>query len=453
MLNITKTLTKEELTEKYKDRGELTVEFILFAYEHYGDLLDFSDTYVEDQNKETILDIKDYCRIKVVPKSFIKSLGNKIIERAINFVENLTEKRKDLSIIPKKTVYINNNTKICLLCSIHKKEVFGSPSNILRGRRICKECSDESRRLANKRNSLIFCQNRLNEKYGVGRFTVLIEESINHIKDKITFIRCNKCNSLLKLPYTTLSHYIAETMGSDLCPTCDKQEKDQKRLKHFVDRFTAINESRDIKLDLDFSNSYVETIKRGEKYDAKIFNIKCNKCGLYFDIMAGNLMYVVNCPHCGARSNGETIIGTWLRKNNIEFEEQIMLKNGEIKELGHPVGLFIDFSLTIEDRVYWIEYNGEQHYNYCPHFKDDINDFFSQLKRDEYVYEYCKRNNITLIELPWTLKSTEIIAILEDILINNIPHPYEFPNIRLIRKKEFPDTGLHRSEFLKQNNI
>ena len=129
------------------------------------------------------------------------------------------------------------------------------------------------------------------------------------------------------------------------------------------------------------------------------------------------------------------------------------LKNNEIEQLGHPIGLFIDFTLTIGNITYWIEYNGEQHYNYCPHLKDDINDFFSQLKRDEYVYEYCKRNNITLIELPWTLKSTEITAILEDILINNIPHPYEFPNIRLNRKKEFPDTGLHRSEFLKQNNI
>jgi hypothetical protein len=69
------------------------------------------------------------------------------------------------------------------------------------------------------------------------------------------------------------------------------------------------------------------------------------------------------------------------------------------------------------------------------------------------VCNYCERNNITLIELPWTLKSEDISCILNDLLINNIPHPYEFPKIRLNRKKGFPDTGLYRSEFLKQNGL
>jgi hypothetical protein len=86
---------EQELRDQYKDRGELTVNFILFAYDHYGELLDFSDTYVEDQNKETILDIKDYCRVKVVPRVFMLQPGTfsyNIIDRAISFVEKVRER-------------------------------------------------------------------------------------------------------------------------------------------------------------------------------------------------------------------------------------------------------------------------------------------------------------------------------------------------------------------------
>lgn len=446
---------EQELREQYKDRGELTVNFILFAYDHYGDLLDFSDTYVEDQSKETILDIKDYCRVKVVPRVFMLQPGTfcyNIIERAIDFVDKLREKRKDVAVIPKKTVYKGGRTITCFLCTIHKKEIFGSPDNVLRGRKICKECSTESKKIAFKKNSLQFHQERLDEKYGVGRFTILEKESLEETEGNFVFLRCNKCGNVYKLPYSTIRHYICEDMKCDPCPNCDKLEKDAKRLKYFIDKFTTINENRENKLDLDFSKSYVGTVKRGEKYNAKIYNIKCNKCGLYFDVLARSLMYMVKCPHC-SMSVGETIIESWLRNNKLEFTEQYSLKTDELEELGYPLGLLIDFTLTIENREYWIEYNGEQHYSYCPHFKDDLNDFYSQLKRDEYVCNYCERNNITLIELPWTLKLEDISCILNDLLINKIPHPYEFPKIRLNRKKEFPDTGLYRSEFLKQNGL
>ena len=446
---------EQELREQYKDRGELTVNFILFAYEHYGDLLDFSDTCVVDQNTETVLDIKDYCRVKVVPRVFMLQPGTlsfNIIERAINFVDKLREKRKDVAVIPKKTVYKDNRTKTCFLCTIHKKEVFGSPNNILRGRKICRECSNEAKKLTFKKNSLIFYQDRLDDKFGKDRFTILVEESMKNAKDNIIYLRCNRCSTTYELPYSTLRHYISESMKSDPCKTCDKKDKDQKRLKYFIDKFTKLNESKCNLLDLDFSDSYIETVKRGEKYEAKIYNIKCNRCGSYFNTLAHSLMAMVKCPKC-SKSSGEILIESWLIKNNLDFEEQHQLKNDEVKRLGHPIGLFIDFTLTIGDKIFWIEFHGEQHYNYCPHFKDDIDDFYSQLKRDEYVCLYCKKNNISFLELPWTLEPAEIVEVLEDILINNIPHPYNFPKIKLNRKKEFPDTGLYRSEFLKQNGL
>lgn len=60
--------------------------------------------------------------------------------------------------------------------------------------------------------------------------------------------------------------------------------------------------------------------------------------------------------------------------------------------------LFVDFSITHNDKTYFIEYNGEQHYKYTPYFhKGGIVDFDLQVKRDNILKNYC--NNTLKIEL------------------------------------------------------
>jgi len=55
-----------------------------------------------------------------------------------------------------------------------------------------------------------------------------------------------------------------------------------------------------------------------------------------------------------------------------------------------------------------IEYNGQQHYNYIPFFHRTKDTFYNQKYRDDMKRRLCKENNITLIEVPYTIKTKDI---------------------------------------------
>jgi hypothetical protein len=71
------------------------------------------------------------------------------------------------------------------------------------------------------------------------------------------------------------------------------------------------------------------------------------------------------------------------------------------------------------------EYNGLQHEQYIRHFhRNGIQDFFKQQNRDKIKYELCKKNNITLI---------------------NIPSQYTYTNLKKLRKfiiEEMENNGI-----------
>ena len=48
-----------------------------------------------------------------------------------------------------------------------------------------------------------------------------------------------------------------------------------------------------------------------------------------------------------------------------------------------------------------LEYNGQQHYQYTPHFHKNKNAFYSQVHRDNWKRQKCRENGITLIEIPY----------------------------------------------------
>lgn len=55
-----------------------------------------------------------------------------------------------------------------------------------------------------------------------------------------------------------------------------------------------------------------------------------------------------------------------------------------------------------------IEYQGAQHYKYCKFFHKNIESFRNQQYRDELKRIYCKQLGITLIEVPYTVKESQI---------------------------------------------
>lgn len=54
------------------------------------------------------------------------------------------------------------------------------------------------------------------------------------------------------------------------------------------------------------------------------------------------------------------------------------------------------------------EYNGPQHYRYFPAWHKTKNDFYSQVKRDDWKRKKMKEHGITLIEVPHWIKSNRL---------------------------------------------
>ena len=100
---------------------------------------------------------------------------------------------------------------------------------------------------------------------------------------------------------------------------------------------------------------------------------------------------------CGCLvSKGETKILSILQENNIPYKEQYSfedLRSSRNKKLK------FDFAIFNEDNEVkcLIEYQGIQHYDSSAKFYHE-----EGIERDNLKREYCKKNNIKLIEIPYT---------------------------------------------------
>lgn len=119
--------------------------------------------------------------------------------------------------------------------------------------------------------------------------------------------------------------------------------------------------------------------------------------------------------HDSNRSRGEILVGRWLSKNNIIAKRENYIK--EIKKIS--AGIRVDFSIIYNGRPVWIEYNGIQHYrNDFRFYKRTDEEFENQRKRDQDLRDYCRSNNIALVEIPYTLKTyAEISDFLNKVIV------------------------------------
>ena len=100
---------------------------------------------------------------------------------------------------------------------------------------------------------------------------------------------------------------------------------------------------------------------------------------------------------CGCfRSKGEKKINDILFENNINYQTQYWFKDLKDKKY-----LYFDFAIFDEQKNIrcLIEYQGIQHY-----FPEALHGTWknSPQKHDEMKREYCQKNNIKLIEIPYT---------------------------------------------------
>lgn len=80
-----------------------------------------------------------------------------------------------------------------------------------------------------------------------------------------------------------------------------------------------------------------------------------------------------------------------------------------------------DFLIRYNNIIFWLERNGKQHYEEVPFFHKAENSFKNQLKRDNNVRDYCKKNNIKYIEIPYILDTYEKVKdFLDKVILQEV---------------------------------
>lgn len=209
-------------------------------------------------------------------------------------------------------------------------------------------------------------------------------DKVDYINNKTKVsVFCVKCNKYIKvIPNNFLNGH-----GCKKC-TIKKTHLDQmKTTEQFISEAKQIHSDK-------YDYSLVEY--KGKKIKVKII---CKKCGIIFNPSAGNhLSRKSGCPNCIV-STGEESVKLFLEEKKILYIREKRIK---VDKLNYSIKTFIvDFYINHNNKKYIIEYNGEQHYNIVKCFHKGNRTLEKQQQRDADLRDYCKQNDITLIEIPY----------------------------------------------------
>lgn len=316
------------------------------------------------------------------------------------FIEKSRAKYGDKYSFP-DAVYINNKTPIKIHCNICGKDFIKRPDEFLFRGSEC-FCQTKPKILPDTRESFI---EKLEKIFGKDAFGY---DRLVYINTKTEVeLLCKKCGKYFKRQ----PQLLLRGKGYD-CPC---------QTNYGLDDF--IKRANEVYKEGEFDYSLSEYVN----FDTKMKIIDCDT-GKVFLRTPRHHLRGSGSPYKN-ESKGEYLVKTILTElGYTEFEKEYSVL-GKIEGRSLNKYVRIDFRLLIEEKEYWIEYNGSQHYNFYESFwkratkSDDyetnVNEYKYQLKRDENVRKYCKENNINLIEIPYTVSSLKKLRkILGDILLN-----------------------------------
>lgn len=258
-------------------------------------------------------------------------------------------------------IYKNARTPVSILCNKCKKIFCQTPDKHLRGQG-CPYCHKK-----HQYSSEEFKKKAAN-LFG-NKFSFSESNYINY-NTKVKVL-CKECNSYFYITPNNLFNNIG-------CPECAHKNMNTEK---FIQKAKEIH---------------------GELYDySKAIYIKarqpieiiCKKHGSFCQTPDNHLNKKCGCPLC-KKYKGEEYISYLLKKSNIQFE-----RNKKFNDLKDKTFLSFDFYLPSLNIL--IEYNGKQHYEFCPNFHKDLHDFYKQKHHDWLKRKYCKKNNITLIVISY----------------------------------------------------
>lgn len=419
VMNNKELLTDEEIWDiinrKYSYKTKYTKKFIFQAIKRYGDIYSYEKTNRVDNNlTKVIVTCPVHGDFEVDPYYFLTNshckgcyycnppkTGPKIKSNTKEFAEKLKKIFPEYKIADGEE-YINNFTKMKFYCIKHKVEFESTPANLLFGKAACPECNREniieSRRIFEEEKFIKFMKENFSD------YDILDLHYVDQYTE-VSLVCKKHPDYIIHMTPATIKRIKRE--GRTLCNICNKELSRLKRQNNFFKRAISVHGDA-----YDFSNAYYES------ESIPVIGIKCNKCGRIFNMYPQNLINGKGCP-CSYRSTGELQIEKWLIDNNIPFKDHVDIPNTKIVGRNSNAGVEIDFCIEYNSIIYWIEYNGEQHYTLCNFFHNSLEYFEGQLQRDKNVRNYCKEHNIILIEIPWTYRTiSSVFNILTEVIIN-----------------------------------
>lgn len=232
------------------------------------------------------------------------------------------------------------------------------------------------------------CYNIKNKKEIIADIEAV--EGYTVLSDDLNLFQNKKTNILVR--HSCGNEFLVKhnnfTNKKSRCPECAKLVKLTK-LRRDPNLLNLEIQSHDI-------NYVIDNVLDYENKKTKL-NFRHLKCDNVFETTLDQFIHNgKRCPFCNPKikSKNEKIIGWFLRKNNIKFEEQISFADLVLKNK-----LYFDFKIYLNENDYFLlEYDGEQHFN--PRRESDG---VAKLKltqdRDAIKNQYCASNNIDLVRI------------------------------------------------------
>lgn len=251
------------------------------------------------------------------------------------------------------------------------KEYINTPFNFMKRNQRCSDCNSSSRHRKDKNK----------EKF---------EELINSLEDYDLLTEYERNNKHVLIKHVCGHSWKVTPVKfknkGTRCPYCNGGSVFTQEM--FVKKFRNIHKD-DYSILGEYKNA-----------ETKI-EIKHNKCDRVFLAMPINITKSKNptgCPYCYS-SHGEKTIRNILKEMEIDFKEEY-----SFDDLKYKNKLRFDFYLPKENIC--IEFQGKQHYEPIDFFGGEKG-FHERVKRDNLKREYCKNNDIKLIEVSYKEKNIE----------------------------------------------
>lgn len=240
-------------------------------------------------------------------------------------------------------------------------------------------------------------QERINKKYGEGKWTILsLDRKYTSVHMK-HLCRCGDCGREYEKRVNDLLH----GYGCSYCKGLPRRNVEE--MKNYV-------KEKD--------NDYELKSDHKRTRDIGLFYHK--KCNNNFRMKIHNFITKgQRCPICAKLENrdprfydskGVLTIKDFLNDNGIEFENEKMFE----KCYGKKTHKLLPFDIFVNDLNLIIEYDGNQHFEPVDFFGGE--ESFERIKiNDEIKNNFCRNNNINMVRISY-LNREKINEILRDIV-------------------------------------